>query len=591
MVYTPATRIVDGNRTLAADINPIIDNQADFDTRITTNANSAASNKATADSAAAGVATNTTNIATNTTNIATNTTNIADLQTSAPSGLTADFLITSWQQYDLADGTPADDVRWEYHNASNLGTLGTPSDRVVDTISRTINRVAWYQSGIIRIWGNDNTEAAWGTDFSGNTALSLYVYTVGFPTSLTPSDNATLTEYELASGTTATWGAGATYVQYSAAIPRGFTDQVDVRFLIANKGEIHDVAIYLGIKHPQIDTNTAAIAANTAAIASLPDFDVENIVADFTITNWVSQGSGNSRSFRWNSAPSAMGTIAAGGDVAFTPDAREISFGRIEWYPDDASSSNSDPELRIYGTSDTDAAWGTEVNGNTELSLYAYLQGSTNSALLVNELPFSDGNTFNWGTGNAATGVSWENADRAMTAWGITTGATAIRFIVADKGQGARIAVWLGVAHGIPELEPYALGLDSSAFINATRDIWYDSGIAIPASDDAAQQYEFLVTSGAARPAARIQAASKVLSKRAIGATVRLPSGVVSGTTTFDNTTHSALYLPVNDLPAGFYICRANTGDNLWLAAIQLNDSPARVRFVVYRVGDRVQVP
>ena len=599
MVMLPASDVPGQTR-----VNPVMQSWADLKSdvgaaggaQVAANTAAIATNKGASD-------TNTAAIATNTTNIATNTTAIADLEENAPPGMTADFLITSWRQFDDADGTPENEARWEYENATNEGSLGTQTDRVVDTISRTIERVDWYNDGKIRMYSVDGSDAAWGGGFTANTVLSLYVYTVGLPSSLNPSDDPTLVEYELASGTTGTWGAGGTYVQWTAAIPTGFTDQVDVRFLFANKGENTAVATFLGIRHPAIDTNTAAIAANksaiatnTASIAALPDFGVDNIVADWTITSWDLQDSAdgvaqNSRFYRWNSAPNPTGVIAAGADLTFTPASRALTIGRIQWFPDGHTSVDGYSELRIYATSATDAAWGTEIIGNSELSLYAYLQGLPNAPQRVNEISLSAGQTFNWGTGNAATGVSWDFGRRDSVDWGLAAEATAVRFIIADKGQGARVATWLGIANGIPEIVGYEYGLGSSFFVTATAQRWYESTIEIPGDSPSWQQYEFLLSAGPnPHGSPRVQVASRIMTYNAWSQIPRLPTGVVSGTTEFDTRAHAAMYIPVGH-EGGFYVGRANTGDKVWVVPAYLNDNPARLRMVVYRVGSEPKVP
>ena len=594
-------------------VNPVMQSWADLKSNVgagggaevAANTSAIATNKGNIDTNTTNIATNTTSIATNTAGVAANLATLNALPDYGPPGLVADFTVTQWDYLDSNDGVPPGSEYYRWNGAPNpTGAVASGGDFTFTpkATALTINEVQW-RTNSLRFFGESGTNDTWGPDVRSNTALSLYVYYQGLPNA-----DPRVVEVELASATDFDWGASAKGAQWAhvseplAPLPGGFVEGTAVRFMVANKGEAHLISVFVGAadtatNKADIAANTAAIATNTTGIATnlasinaLPDFGVENIVADWTITSWASQGSGNSRAFRWNAAPSAMGAIAAGGDLTFTPASRALTINRMEWYPDDSTATDRFPQLFIYGASATDSAWGTEIIGNSELSLYAYLQGLPNAPKKIHEAPLDVGKTFNWGTGNAATGVIWDHLLSDEVNYGITAAATAVRFIIADRGQGARIAVWLGIANGIPEIVPVTTYVAPTFFLNATRDIWYDTGVALPA-DSGAQLYELFVSSGAAAPAARIQVASKIVSRSVINQTVRLPSNVVSGTTTFDSDVHSALYLPVNDLPSGFYVSRANTGDNLWLAATQLNDSPARVRFAIYGVGQAAMVP
>ena len=609
MVMLPAGQAVGQTR-----VDPVMQSWADLKSDVgAASGASVAANTAAIATNKGNVDTNTANIATNTAGIAANLATLNALPDYGPPGMTADFLITSWEQHDTIDGTPADQVRWEYENATNQGTLGTPSDRVADTISRTIERVEWFQNGKIRLYSVDGSDAAWGGGFTANTALSLYVYTVGLPSSLSPSDDPTVTEYELVSGTTGTWGAGGTYVEWTAAIPTGFTDQVDVRFLIADKGEVDRISVFVGAADTatnkaeiaantaNIATNATGIATNLASINALPSFGVENIVADFTITSWDLQDSADgvtqtARFYRWNAAPNPTGAIAAGADLTFTPGTVARTIHEVRWYPQDATSTARSAEFRIYPSA-TDAAWSADIIGNTELSLYAYLQGLPNAPQRINELPLKNGKTFGRSPNEIADGVEWSVDNAAQAAWGITAEATAVRFIIADKGQGARIAILLGIANnGIPEIVPYSREIPvSPAFSTAMLpNIWYEIEKNLPfANDSPTRMYSVSVSAGLSpRPTTGRLSNGIVIANggQLLGQMGQLPDTVVSGTTVYSATAHQALFLPTG-ASSGFLVSQNTSTRHLWAVAVGQPWNPTNARFNIERIGFEGAVP
>ena len=216
-------------------VNPVMQSWADL--------------KADVGAATSGaVATNTAAIATNATGIAANLATLNALPDYGPPGLVADFTVTAWQRLDQDDGVTPGQEYWRWNSApSPTGAVAAGADLTLTpgTVARTIARVQWFDAGNITFYGEQGTEATWGTDFTGNSELSLYIFYDGLP-AITPR----VQELTLASGASTNWGTSATGVRWTVAVPAGITNLSDIRFLIANKGELDRIAVFVGAQHP-----------------------------------------------------------------------------------------------------------------------------------------------------------------------------------------------------------------------------------------------------------------------------------------------------------------------------------------------------
>ena len=216
MAIVPVTKAVRRTKAASVENNKIIDNQIDIDSRVTTNAAAINTNEAA----------------------------ILSLAATGVPGLTANFNIVEWDYLDSTTGIVPGQEYYRFNKPPGpTGELGDFTDTTIElTPPRDIDEIRWQASGAIRFYGASGTDSTWGTSLKANTTLSLYVYTKG---STTP----TLTEYELASGTTFTWGAGnaGVGIQYTAALPAGMSETTEIRFLVAEKGQSANINTYLGL--------------------------------------------------------------------------------------------------------------------------------------------------------------------------------------------------------------------------------------------------------------------------------------------------------------------------------------------------------
>ena len=219
MAIVPVTKAVRRTKAASVENNKIIDNQIDIDSRVTTNAAAINTNEAA----------------------------ILSLAATGVPGLTANFNIVEWDYLDSTTGIVPGQEYYRFNKPPGpTGELGDFTDTTIElTPPRDIDEIRWLNAGTLQFYGSSGTDSTWGTSLKANTTLSLYIYSKG-------STSPKLTEYELASGTTFTWGAGnmGSGIQYSASLPDGMSETTEIRFLVAEKGQLANVRTYLGLHLP-----------------------------------------------------------------------------------------------------------------------------------------------------------------------------------------------------------------------------------------------------------------------------------------------------------------------------------------------------
>ena len=353
----------------------------------------------------------------------------------------------------------------------------------------------------------------------------------------------------------------------------------------ANHNQIIDNQVDIDSR---VITNAAAINTNEAAILSLAATGVPGLTANFNIVEWdyLDSTTGivpGQEYYRFNKPPGPTGELGDFTDttIELTPP-RDID--EIRWL--------NAGTLQFYGSSGTDSTWGTSLKANTTLSFYIYSKGSRSPKLTEYEL--ASGTTFTWGAGGMGSGIQFS----ASLPDGMSE-TTEIRFLVAEKGQSANVNTYLGLHLPDYKSEPDATVIgNASIFINSmANSVLYDTGRAIPfdtsdpVESDTLYQIYFesgpMATSTDPRPA-RLQIGSLLTSMIVMKRIKPLPSGVVSGTTEFDSTLHSALPVAMAYNQA-CHIHRAPTGNNVWISSLWLDNQPSRMRAVITKLGDIIE--